>query len=51
MQCKPWPGTADDAVRRTLNVAWERFWAAPASYPAWEKENAEALIPTKTQPA
>lgn len=51
MQCKAWPGSMDDAVRRTLNSAWDRFWSAPASYPAWEKENAEALIPTKSQPA
>ena len=47
MQCKPWPGLADDTVRRTLNAAWDRFWSAPASYPAWEKEKAEALIPAK----
>jgi hypothetical protein len=47
MQCKPWPGAAEDKVRRTVNVAWERFWSAPASYPAWEKENAKALIPPK----
>jgi hypothetical protein len=50
MQCKPWPGAGEDKVRKTLNVAWYRFWAAPAQYPAWEKENAEALIPTKDKP-
>ena len=47
MQCKPWPGSNDDVVRKTLNAAWEQFWAAPNSYSAWEKANAEALIPTK----
>ena len=31
----------------TLNEAWYRFWTAPDSFAAWEKEVTEALIPTQ----
>jgi len=46
MGCKPWPGNDGDTVRKTLNEAWQRFWTAPQSFAAWEKEATEALIPT-----
>jgi hypothetical protein len=45
MGCKPWPGADGDTVRKTLNEAWRRFWTAPRSFAAWEKEVTEALIP------
>jgi hypothetical protein len=48
MGCKPWPGNDTDAIRRTLNEAWQRFWTAPQSFAAWEKEVTEALIPSAT---
>jgi hypothetical protein len=44
MGCKPWPGNDTDAIKRTLNEAWQRFWTAPQSFAAWEKEVTEALI-------
>lgn len=43
--CKPWPSKESDTIRRTLNEAWKRFWAAPQAFVTWEKEITETLIP------
>ena len=46
MGCKPWATSDERTIRKILNEAWRRFWTAPESFAAWEKEVTEALIPT-----